>query len=63
MSCRFYESSPGFYGSCSAKREAIRIEEGRGSQSESDGYLEHKEYREYSCSSGSPHCDNCPYCG
>lgn len=61
MSCRFYESSPGYYGSCSAKRERARIEASRGSQRESDGYIEHREYREYSCDSGSSRCQNCPY--
>lgn len=61
MSCKFYERSPGYYGSCSAKREKARIESGRGSQSESDGYIEHKEWREYECSSGSSRKDNCPY--
>lgn len=61
MSCKFYESSPGHYGSCAAKREAARIEAGRGSQYESDGYIEHGEYREYSCDSGSSRCQNCPY--
>lgn len=63
MSCRFYENSPGYYGSCSAKRESARKESGRGSQRESDGYIEYEEYREYSCDSGSSRCQNCPYYG
>lgn len=61
MSCKFYESSPGHYGSCSAKREKARIESGRGSQRESDGYIEYEEWKAYECSSGSSRCENCPY--
>lgn len=61
MSCKFYESNPGRYGSCSAKREKARIEENRGSQRESDGYIDYDESRAYECDSGSSRKDNCPY--
>ncbi len=59
--CKFYKSKPSYYGSCLAKKEKARIEAGRGSQQESDGYIEYEEYHEYSCESGSSRHENCPY--